>query len=252
MAFDADRLLTMRRAITDLPKPRDRTRPVSPSPGTRGKRSRRCARPTTRSCCRTYRPVVPSAGCWGVPVGLTPALDDDQAIVVDFSTRSIGVGTRGPIHLQWNPHSKDTTNETVLRVEGRFAPAIGRPSAFIIADLSADKRPGTGRVSLPLTARYRWFPVRAAAAVPPYTEWESQDTQKRRSPAARVHPGRGSFLSVLGASLDGVGILNRFINCDCELPPQNGLLEDPKQNGGTNGEVLLTRQLELGQLRDCR
>lgn len=57
---------------------------------------------------------------WNTPVILASGISAGTAVAGDFTTRSIGVATRGPIQLQWNPFSKDTTNETILRVEGRF------------------------------------------------------------------------------------------------------------------------------------
>lgn len=50
------------------------------------------------------------------------------AVARDFSTQSIGVATRGPIALPWNPYSKQGTNETVLYVEHRFSPGRFRAS----------------------------------------------------------------------------------------------------------------------------
>lgn len=97
---------------------------------------------TTRIADESYLlPGAPSGSAerrlWNAPVTLVPGLADDAAIVGDFSTASIALIARGPITLQWNPYSKDATNESVLRVEGRFTPAIVRPGAFTIADLSA-------------------------------------------------------------------------------------------------------------------
>lgn len=74
---------------------------------------------------------------WNVPVVLGSGLALGSAVVGDLTTKSIGVATRGPIMLQWNPFSKDTTNETILRVEGRFRPVLTRPGAFTVAALAA-------------------------------------------------------------------------------------------------------------------
>lgn len=73
---------------------------------------------------------------WNTPVILASGLNAGTAVAGDFTTRSMGVATRGPVHLQWNPFSKDTTNETILRVEGRFTPVITRPGSFTVASLT--------------------------------------------------------------------------------------------------------------------
>lgn len=73
---------------------------------------------------------------WNTPLALAESLTDGTAVVGDFSSASIGLVARGPISVQWNPYSKDTTNETVLRVEGRFCPVVLRPSAFAVATLT--------------------------------------------------------------------------------------------------------------------
>jgi HK97 family phage major capsid protein len=73
---------------------------------------------------------------WNTSVVLASGLAAGTAVAGDFSTQSIGVATRGPVTLQWNPFSKDTTNETILRVEGRFSPVLTRPAAFEIATLA--------------------------------------------------------------------------------------------------------------------
>lgn len=84
------------------------------------------------------RPVGNGSGrqLWNTPLALVEALAEGTAVVGDFSSASIGLVSRGPIKLQWNPFSKDTTNETILRVEGRFAPVVLRPAAFAVADLT--------------------------------------------------------------------------------------------------------------------
>lgn len=84
------------------------------------------------------RPVGNGSGrqLWNTPLALVEALAEGTAVVGDFSSASIGLVSRGPIKLQWNPFSKDTTNETILRVEGRFAPVVLRPAAFAVATLT--------------------------------------------------------------------------------------------------------------------
>lgn len=83
------------------------------------------------------RPVGNADGrrIWNKPVALVEALTDGSAVIGDFAN-GIGLVSRGGIMLQWNPFSLDTTNETRLRVEGRFAPVIAQPSAFTVADLT--------------------------------------------------------------------------------------------------------------------
>ncbi|MHA7275737.1 phage major capsid family protein [Arthrobacter sp. Hz1] len=50
---------------------------------------------------------------WTAPVLLVAGLAPGTAVVGDFTTGSIGIASRGTIHPQWNPFSKDTTNETI-------------------------------------------------------------------------------------------------------------------------------------------
>lgn len=74
---------------------------------------------------------------WDTPLARVEALTEGTAVVGDFSSASIGLVSRGPVTLQWNPYSLDTTNQVILRVEGRFAPVVLRPAAFAVADLTA-------------------------------------------------------------------------------------------------------------------
>jgi HK97 family phage major capsid protein len=74
---------------------------------------------------------------WGVPVQLAPSVGAGRAVVGAFDATTIGLANRGGIKLQWNPYSRQDTNETVLRVEGRFVPVIARPASFAVATLTA-------------------------------------------------------------------------------------------------------------------
>lgn len=73
---------------------------------------------------------------WGVPVQLAPSVGVGRAVVGAFDASTIGLANRG-VKLLWNPYSRQETNETVLRVEGRFVPVVARPASFAIVDLTA-------------------------------------------------------------------------------------------------------------------
>lgn len=135
-AFTTDAVLTVREALGSLEDQGIAPTHVAMSPTTW--RSIETMKLTDGSYLFPDRPA--GAGVrtmWGTPVVLVNGMAADTAIAGDFTSNSIGVATRGPVTLQWNPYSKDTTNETILRVEGRFTPVITRPGAFTVAALTA-------------------------------------------------------------------------------------------------------------------
>jgi len=135
-AFTTDAVLTVRAALGSLEDQGILPSHVAMSPATW--RAIETMQLTDDSYLLPDRPAgTGQPRLWNVPVALVNGLAANTAIAGDFTSNSIGVVTRGPVTLQWNPYSKDTTNETILRVEGRFTPVITRPGAFAVATLAA-------------------------------------------------------------------------------------------------------------------
>jgi HK97 family phage major capsid protein len=80
---------------------------------------------------------------WGHPVVLNTELEDDTAILGDWSPSSVRVREREGVTLTWSDAVADEvgtgfeTNRKVWRAEGRFGAEWRRPYAFVIADLAA-------------------------------------------------------------------------------------------------------------------
>ncbi|MFF1382731.1 phage major capsid protein [Arthrobacter sp. NPDC058288] len=134
--FTTDAVLTVRAALGSLEDQGILPSHVAMSPATW--RAIETMRLTDNSYLLPDRPAGSGQRTlWNTKVALVNGMAANTAIAGDFTSNSIGVVTRGPVTLQWNPYSKDTTNETILRVEGRFTPVITRPGAFTVAALAA-------------------------------------------------------------------------------------------------------------------
>ena len=74
---------------------------------------------------------------WGIPVARSTGVTAGTAIVGDWSQATLVV--REGTTVAWADAHSDLflRNQAILRVEGRVAFFVGRPAAFVIADLTA-------------------------------------------------------------------------------------------------------------------
>lgn len=87
---------------------------------------------------------------WGTRVAISEELDDDEAIVGDFSPTSIRIREREGVRIDWSDAiqidlgasggesaSGFETNQLVMRAEGDYGLELRRPWAFVVCDLTA-------------------------------------------------------------------------------------------------------------------
>jgi HK97 family phage major capsid protein len=80
---------------------------------------------------------------WGHPVAINNAIDDDTAVLGDWSPSSVRVREREAVTLTWTEAVADEegtgfeTNRRVWRAEGRYGVEWRRPWAFVVAELTA-------------------------------------------------------------------------------------------------------------------
>lgn len=78
-----------------------------------------------------------SARPFPVPYITSPEVAEDEAVVGAFDSRFIGIGTRGPVDIAWNPARGFDTNEVDVRAEMRATLYMPHPAAFAVANLSS-------------------------------------------------------------------------------------------------------------------